>query len=221
MERARAMRQAIVVDLLPLLGPRSTAPEVVRDEELVRRALAGDRSAEETIYRRHARAVANLAARMLRSRADTEDVLQETFVVALDKLAQVRDGVVLRGWLLGIATSLVRRRHRRRRLLDRLGFARDPDDAGLEHCASPDADAETRAELRRLEQVLDGVGFEPRLAWMLRHVDGHTLPEVAAALGVSLATAKRRLAEAEEVVRAHVEPGHLLLEAPEGPRGLR
>ena len=68
--------------------------------------------------------------------------------------------------------------------------------------------------------MLDGIGFEPRLAWMLRHVDGHTLPEVAAALGVSLATAKRRLAEAEQVVREHVAPRAFLLEAPDRPRGL-
>lgn len=45
---------------------------------------------------------------------------------------------------------------------------------------------------------------------MLRHVDGHTLPEVASALGVSLATAKRRLADAEDRVREHVGPETLL-----------
>lgn len=159
------MRPAVVVDLLPRLGARAaSATVVVQDDELLRRAVAGDRAAEEAIYRRHAHAVANLAARMLRSRADAEDVLQETFAIALDRLAQVRDGTALRGWLLGIATSEVRRRFRRRRLLDRLGFSRDPDDAGLEHCASEDAGAEVRAELHRLERVLDGATFEARLA---------------------------------------------------------
>jgi RNA polymerase sigma-70 factor (ECF subfamily) len=198
------MRQAIVLDLLPLLTAKGATPPV-SDEVLVGRALEGDRAAEEAIYRRHANAVANLAARMLRSRADAEDVLQETFAIALDRLDQVRDPAALKGWLLGIATSQVRRRFRRRKLLDVLGFDRNADDATLERCASDDADPETRLELAKLERVLSGVSFEPRLAWMLRHVEGHTLPEIAAALGCSLATAKRRLAEADAAVRAHVD----------------
>jgi len=201
------MRRAIVVDLMPLLAAKNAghaARAELTDEALVERALAGERWAEEAIYRRHAHAVANLAARMLRCRADAEDVLQETFTIALEKLAQVRDPAALRGWLLGVATSRVRRRFRRRKLLDLLGFEREVDDATLDQCAAENTDQSTRSELVRLERVLQGVSFEPRLAWMLRHVDGHTLPEVAAALGCSLATAKRRLADAEVRVRKHV-----------------
>lgn len=212
------MRKAIVLDLLPALAAKGAAPPV-SDEVLLERALEGDRAAEEAIYRRHAHAVANLAARMLRSRADAEDVLQETFVIALDRLDQVRDPSALKGWLLGIATSQVRRRFRRRRLLDVLGFVRDADDAVLARSASNDADPEARAELARLDEVLTKLSFEPRLAWMLRHVDGHTLPEVAAALGCSLATAKRRLAEADAVVAAHIDL-HPDEAAPESIRGV-
>lgn len=210
------MRQAIVLDLLPLLGAKAGMPPL-SDEVLVGRALEGDRAAEEAIFRRHAHAVSNLAARMLRSRADAEDVLQETFVIALDRLDQVRDPAALRGWLLGIATSQVRRRYRRRKLLDVLGFVRDADDATLERCATDDADPEARAELAKLDGVLGKLSFEARLAWLLRHVDGHTLPEVAAALDCSLATAKRRLADAELVVRRHVD----LHESDESPSSAR
>jgi RNA polymerase sigma-70 factor (ECF subfamily) len=45
-----------------------------------------------------------------------------------------------------------------------------------------------------------------RIAWTLRMVEGLELAEVASACGCSLATAKRRIAAAEVVVRAHIGP---------------
>lgn len=52
--------------------------------------------------------------------------------------------------------------------------------------------------------MLESLPLEERLAWSLRHVEGHALEEVAAACDCSLATAKRRIAAAEANVRARI-----------------
>src|SRR5262245_54826 len=89
----------------------------VGDAELVERALGGDGSAAESIFHRHVDAVAGLSLRLLRNRADMEDVVQETFLIALERLPTLRDVGALRPWLLRIAVNRVRRRARRNKLL--------------------------------------------------------------------------------------------------------
>jgi RNA polymerase sigma-70 factor, ECF subfamily len=178
----------------------------ISDGDLVERAQRGDGWAEEAIYRRHARAILGLSLRLLRNRADAEDVAQETFALGLEQLGQVRDGAALRAWLSQIAVSLVRRRARRRKLLSLVGLGPTAGDATLEALASPSQSPEVRAELRALDGLLQKLPIEQRIAWMLRYVEGYDLDEVAAACDCSLATAKRRIAAADARVKIHARP---------------
>ena len=67
--------------------------------------------------------------------------------------------------------------------------------------------AETRAELAAVGRTLAQVPTNERLAWMLRHVDGEPVAEVARLCGCSLATAKRRIAAAAQHLERHVGRG--------------
>src|SRR5688572_24213317 len=82
------------------------------DAELVVRAKGGDRFAEELLYRRHSRAVFNLARRMLGSGQDAEDVLQETFLTVLEKLPRLREPGAFKTWVMRTAVRGVLARHR-------------------------------------------------------------------------------------------------------------
>jgi RNA polymerase sigma-70 factor, ECF subfamily len=95
------------------------------------------------------------------------------------------------------------RRFRRRRLLQRLGFDSEVDDAALAQLAAPGLASEAVAELAKLDQVLAGLPAEQRIAWLLQRVEGLELAEVAAACGVSIATVKRRIASAQARVDRH------------------
>ena len=174
------------------------------DATLVSRAVGGDRWAEEAIYRRHMRPIANLVLRLLRNRAEMDDAVQDTFVAAFEHLGALRDGAALRAWLAQIAVSQVRRRLRRRRLLGLLGLDRTVEDATLEALASAGQPAEARAELGALDRLLATLPDEQRIAWMLRHVEGEELEDVARACSCSLATVKRRIAAADARVHLHV-----------------
>jgi RNA polymerase sigma-70 factor (ECF subfamily) len=106
-----------------------------------------------------------------------------------------------------VTASLVHRRFRRRKLLGLLGLAGKRDEIALDELADPTVTPETRAELRWLDRRLATLSDRDRAAWILRHVEGFALEEVADACGCSLATAKRRIAAAEEAVRGHFEDG--------------
>lgn len=171
------------------------------DVELVARARRGDRDAEEALYRRHSALVGGMAARLLGSVSDAEDVVQETFCVAFDRLAQLRDPSVFRAWVCQIAVSRVKRHFRARRWLRLVGLA--PDDAGLSGLVAPGVDGELRAELALVDSALSRVPTEERLAWVLHHVEGAKLEEAACFLDCSLATVKRRIAAAQAAVDRH------------------
>jgi RNA polymerase sigma-70 factor (ECF subfamily) len=165
------------------------------DAELVRRAREDDAWAWETLYRRHVGLAMQTALRLLRNRAEAEDVVQDSFVMAFRRLSQLREEAAFRGWLVRIVVSRAHRRLRTRRV-DALD--------GLEAEAAADASPMVRAELRLLDEVLGEIRAKERVPWILRHVLGYKLQEVAAACDCSLATAKRRVLAAHAIITRHV-----------------
>ena len=178
--------------------------DAASDAQLVARAIEGDRWGREMLYRRHATYLLAIAARLLGNRNEGEEVVQDTFVTAFEQLSTLREPAALRGWLAQIAVSQVRRRMRRGRLMRVLGLDRGADDATLAALAAPGIHPDQRAELALIDRAMRGMNANVRIAWMLRMVEGLELAEVASACGCSLATVKRRISAAEEVVRAHV-----------------
>jgi RNA polymerase sigma-70 factor (ECF subfamily) len=175
------------------------------DVELVARAMTGEAWAHEAIYRRHVQRVARVARRLLRDTAEVDDVVQETFLIAFESLGELVDPGALRGWLTRIALSRVHRRFRWWRWM-RL-WSRTELAASLEEQVATDAPQDRRAELALIDRALAKVSVKVRTAWVLRRVLGDTLDEVAAACACSLATAKRRIAEADAHVEHHVAGG--------------
>jgi RNA polymerase sigma-70 factor (ECF subfamily) len=177
------------------------------DGALASAVVRGDRAAEETLYRRHAPSVLRLATRLLRSREDALDVLQDTFVTAFEDVGALRDPDAFRPWLHRIAVRLVHRRFRRRKLLAMIGLGRAADAVSLEDLADERVSPEARVELRWLDAALSRLDDKTRIAWMLRHVEGLSLEETAEACECSLATAKRRIAAGDALVKSHAEGG--------------
>src|SRR6185295_12981771 len=127
------------------IAPAST--DVRSDADLVARARAGDAFSRELIYRRHARYVTGLAVRLLGSRQEAEEVVQDTFLRGFERLPSLREPSSLRAWLTQIMVSLVGRRLRRARLTRLLGFDRRANDATFTNIASASTGADAMAEL--------------------------------------------------------------------------
>lgn len=186
------------------VSPRESGAMAVGDGTLVERARRGDAAATEVLFRRHAPATLALVTRLVGRTHDAEDVLQESLATALEDLGALRDPEAFGGWLRQIAVRQAHRYFRRRGLKRILGLDRGADDATLEALAAPTTSPEARSELRALDAVLASLPYEQRVAWCLRYVEGEQLDDVAAACGCSLATVKRRIAAADERVRAKV-----------------
>jgi RNA polymerase sigma-70 factor (ECF subfamily) len=149
------------------------------------------------IFRAHAAHVAGVAARLLgRDDRELDDVVQDVFWLAARRLDRIHSLEAARPWLVTVTVRVVRRRFRRRALRALLWAAPEPVDV-----PAPGASPEEHALLSRIYRVLDALPTDDRIAWLLRYVQGERLEDVALACGCSLATAKRRIAAAQQVIQ--------------------
>lgn len=165
------------------------------DATLVLEARAGEPWAKEALFRRHVKRVMALAYRLM-PEEDPEDLAQEVFVKALTGLDSLTNPASFGPWLSSVTVSLVKMRLRKKRWLRRLGLGRgeevDPDTL-----ISRDAPESVRVALNDLYRAARRLPDEERLALLLQRVDGQELEQIAAQLGLSVATVKRRITRAE------------------------
>lgn len=150
-------------------------------------------SSIDELFRRYARYVGAVGLRILGRREEVDDLVQDVFVATIRGLDQLNEPAAIKAWLLTVTVRQARRRLRQRRLRALVGL-----DQVVDYDQTPDAAAppDRRALLAQVYRVLDRIPTDARLAWTLRHIEGETLPAVAALCGCSLATAKRRIAAA-------------------------
>lgn len=144
----------------------------------------------DDVYREYCRYVAAVILRLSGRRSDLEDLIQEVFAEAASGLGTLRQPEALRGWLATIAVRVTRRRLRRHRFYRFIGLS--PADE-YDKIADPAASPFDRALVRAVYRVLEEVGIDERVAFVLHYVEGETLDSVAALCRCSRTTAKRRV----------------------------
>jgi RNA polymerase sigma-70 factor (ECF subfamily) len=188
------------------------------DAELVRRAIDGDSGAAAAIWARYIVLVRTILRRGLGTN-DVDDISQEVFINLYRSLSDLRDCKSLRSFIIGITLHLAgtELRRRRARAWLRLTPTGSLSDYDVPACDDPEA----RRALARLYRILDQLGTRARLAFILRYIQGMELTEVAEALRISLATAKRQLARASSRVFLLVKGDAALTEYLDGLDGAK
>jgi RNA polymerase sigma-70 factor, ECF subfamily len=151
----------------------------------------------EEAFKQYAPHVAAIGFRILGSRDQMQDLVQDVFLKAHDWIARIDDPGALKSWLTTVTVREARLRLRVRRVR---AFLHLDAGHGYASVASPAASPAERALATEIYRILDGVAVNARVAWTLRYVEGLTLPEIAQHCGCSLATVKRRVAEVHRFV---------------------
>ncbi len=162
------------------------------DRVLVARFLSRrDEASFRAIYARHAPAVFALAARISGSASDGEDLLQEAWIRAVERLEGFRWESTLRTWLCGIAVNCWREL-RRRRLNGLEAVFVEPAAAALEDDLADDAPL-PRGERIDLERAIAALADGYREVVVLHDVHGYTHHEIAGMLGIEAGTSRSQL----------------------------
>lgn len=160
-------------------------------------AAAGDRRAFERLYRAHVDRVFTLCARMTADRGLAEELTQDVFVRAWEKLALFRGESAFSTWLHRLAVNVVLNHQasdgRRRRHLD-------PDDAGDAGDRLP-ARATSPGDRMDLERAIAALPRGARRVFVLHDVEGYTHEEIGGFLGITAGGSKAQLHRARLLLR--------------------
>ncbi|MGW8354497.1 sigma-70 family RNA polymerase sigma factor [Streptomyces wedmorensis] len=185
-----------------------------RTTALVEAARAGDAHARDALVRAYLPLVHNVVGRALDGHADTDDIVQETMVRALDGLTGLRDPDRFRSWLVAIAMNGIRRRWRERQQaplpgLDRAADLADPAGDFTELTILRLGLSGQRRDVARATRWLDEDDRELLSLWWLEAAGELTRADVAEGLGLSpqhaavrIQRMKERLETGRAVVRA-------------------
>lgn len=176
------------------------------DTELIQQAQNGNMDAFETLVRRYDRQVFAIAAGYVTSADDAKDIYQEVFLRVYRGLPKFQFRSEFGTWIHRITTNVClahRTRSARHRHIP-LDGAGEESLEGQPHLHD-EATAQRMGEddeiTRRVGRALERLSPRQRLVFTLRHFEGHTLAEIARALGCSEGSVKKHLFEATARMR--------------------
>ena len=175
------------------------------DEDLVKRAQGGDRTALDRLVRRHQRALFALCLRYVRDPDEAADLVQRSFVRAMGKLAELRDAGVFRSWILRIGAHLALNHIR-----DHARFVSDDGEieSGVsdEHALSASDRIEAAEVASALRAAVHDLPTKQRMTLELRIYEDLPFRDIGVALGISEGAAKVNFHYAVRKLRSRFSP---------------
>jgi len=186
------------------------------DAIAVERTLAGDRDAFRVLVERHSPNVFRLAYRMTGNQHDAEEVVQEAFLRAYQKLSQFAARANFGTWVYRIAANYAIDRMRQRKSedanrepaprasedgvqIDAMSFV--PDSA-----PNPERLAQSEQLAEHMRRALQQLTPAERTAFVMRHWGGSGIEEIAEALKSSSSAAKNTIFRSVQKLRRALEP---------------
>lgn len=172
------------------------------DAALVARARLGDARAFEQLVRRHLRVAHGVASRLVGNPADADDVVQDAFVRALERLDDCRNPARFRAWFLAI----VRNRAHNLREREAVRVTSSLDDMAMLRASD---DTTRRVEAREfhdtLAEALDALTSLQRNVFVLHDMEGLDHREVAERMDISLSSSRFNLHVARRALRDQLQ----------------
>lgn len=194
----RAFSRGAGLDQTP--SPDNRLAQADSERADVALAAAGDQQAFERLYRTHVSRMHSLVRRMVGAEGDADELVQDAFVRAWQRLSTFRGEAAFGTWLHRLTVNLVlnwqKGRNRGRKLFD-------DDDSAIDLASSrretPEAGMDLEAAMKRLPKGA-------RQIFVLHDVEGFRHEEIAQLLEITSGTSKAQLHRARMLLRRHLEP---------------
>jgi RNA polymerase sigma-70 factor (ECF subfamily) len=206
---------------MPTIQQTASESEQHPDVALVERVRGGDVSAYDTLVRKYERQIFRISLHITQNREDAEDVMQDAFLKAYQKLDQFQGNSKFYTWLVRIAVneSLMRLRKRRTGKMVSIDEDMETEEGSVPRDLAdwaPDPEQNyNQAELAEiLRKTIQGLPQGFRVVFALRDVEGLSTEETAETLGLSVPAVKSRLLRARLQLRErlsryfHKNTGH-------------
>jgi RNA polymerase sigma-70 factor, ECF subfamily len=194
------------------------SPQAIADSDAlaVERTLAGERDAFRVLVERHSQNVFRLAYRMTGNQHDAEEVVQEAFLRAYQKLGQFAARANFGTWVYRIAANYAIDRLRQRQKEEsrrempsagsRDGMGDDPLARVADEAPTPERLTQSVELRKQMEQALAALSHAERTAFVMRHWEGCGIDEIAAVLESNSSAAKNTVFRAVQKLRQALQP---------------
>jgi RNA polymerase sigma factor (sigma-70 family) len=168
-------------------------------DDLIRRCKAGERKAQEILYRQYASKMLGVCSRYATDRMEAEDMLQNGFIKVFQKLADYRGDGSFEGWVRRImvhsSIEYYRKHHKMMQLVDL-------EDAENETSVNPLASAKLEANdlLLLIQQLSPGY----RMVFNLYAIEGYSHKEIGEIMGITEGASKSQLSRARSILKEQV-----------------
>ena len=181
------------------------------DAATVARARDGDTEAFRLLVERHSRDVYRLAVRLTGNATDAEDIVQETFLKAYRQLHRFELRASFGTWVhriaMNCAVDLLRSRPRRMQTEDDQTLERlAAFTSGSQQSMSPERLMTSVEMSERVSTALARLSALERTAFVLRHIEGHSIEHIGRALGIKDNAAKHCIFRAVKKMRLALAP---------------
>jgi RNA polymerase sigma-70 factor (ECF subfamily) len=139
------------------------------------------------------------AYRLAGNQPDAEDLAQQTFLMAQQRVHQIREPERALGWLFAILRSCYLKSERRRRPIDATGLEMDIE-------SIPDDVTESDIDSQLLQAAIDELPEESRMVVLMFYFEECSYKEIATQLDVPIGTVMSRLARAKGRLRERLLP---------------
>ena len=172
------------------------------NQQLVDECRQGSRKAQYALYKLYAKAMFGVAMRILNNEAEAEDVLQESFLDAFQKIDSFKGEATFGSWLKRIVINKALNMLKKRRLEFKDIEAYDFKDDSYTHQEQAETEAEKIAKIHRAIQSLPD-GFRTVLTLYL--IEEYSHKQIAEVLGITESTSKSQLNRAKAKLRELLE----------------
>lgn len=179
----------------------------MEEKELVKAAQGGDFEAFSRLIAGHKDKIYRLALRLTGNREDAEDIVQETFLKAVDNIDRFRMESSFGTWLYSIALNQIRaeaasqKRMELKPVEDYLPVSHEDKMTGLFDWGDPHRQFESSQIQGIIENTLEQMDPKYSLPFVLRYMEEMSVKEVAAILKLSVAATKSRILRARLALR--------------------
>ena len=176
------------------------------DLELLRESQQGDETAFRELVDRHASGLFRLGLALVGNTADAEDIVQETFLAAIQSMGAFRRRSSVKTWLYRILSKRAARCHRTRLRHAASTLYEDAEESALaiggRARSSVSGATDTRLDVT---EILEGLSTDHRQVIVLRELEGLAYAEIAELLRLPLGTVESRIARARKELRKRLD----------------
>jgi RNA polymerase sigma-70 factor (ECF subfamily) len=182
------------------------------ERALIARMQAGDFEAFTELVDAHKDKIYALVHRLVGNKENAEDIIQETFLKAIDNIGQFRGESSFGTWIYAIALNLSRAYYAKQKQMDLLPIddylpkseAAHRGQSPLLDWQDPHRVLETRELRETVNKALESLPYKYREAFLLRYYNELSVKEVARLIGESEAATKSRILRARLAMREYL-----------------